>query len=266
MKLAILSESPADEAALRVLVEAVLRGPVRLVRPGLRARGWPNVSQVMPAILRHLHFNTDADGLVVVVDADDSVVHTPHHDRPDYFHPQCRMCKLRAVYRQTMKKLPPAHGRERALRAIGIAVPAIEAWYLCGRDPTVTERAWLEGQQTGVPPYTRAELKKRVYDTERPSLEHETRRAMQEALRHRHDCRRLEYDFPSFAALAQDLRGWKPSHAATTANAESAPRQGQPGPSAAPAEALGPACATPAQCDGTAGLPARNGEVPPVKA
>lgn len=209
MKLAILSESPADEAAIRVLVEAVLDERVKVLHPGLRARGWPNVAQVMPAILRHLHFNTDADGLVVVVDADDSVIHTPDHDRPSYFHPQCRMCRLRAVYRQTMKKLPPAQGRNKALRAVGIAVPAVEAWYLCGRDETVTEQAWLEGKLNGRAPYTRPELKQRVYGTDRPSLEHETECALREVLRLRPDCRRLENDFPSFAALALDLRSWR---------------------------------------------------------
>ena len=130
MKLAILSESPADEAALRVLAEAVVDGPVEFLNPGFRARGWPSVAQVLPAVLRHLHFNTDADGVLVEVDADDSVVHTEQHERPDYFHPQCRICKLRAVVRQTVKKLPAAEGRHRLLRAVGVAVPAIEAWYL----------------------------------------------------------------------------------------------------------------------------------------
>lgn len=208
LKLAILSESPADETALHILVEAASHRPIELLRPGLRARGWPNVAQVMPAVLRHLHFNTDADGLVVVVDADDSVVHTEDHDRPDYFHPNCRMCKLRAVYRQTMKKLPPAQGRMRALRAIGVAVPAIEAWYLCGRDASVSEARWVEGMAAGKLPYTRAELKWRVYGTDRPSLEHETICALHEVRRLGEDCRRLENDFPGFAALAEDLRHW----------------------------------------------------------
>ena len=106
MKVALLSESPADEAAVKVLVEAVLGEPIQQVHPALRARGWPNVAQVLPAIIRHLHFNTAAEGLVVVVDSDDSTVHTEAHEAPDYFHPQCRLCQLRAVYRQTMKKLP----------------------------------------------------------------------------------------------------------------------------------------------------------------
>src|SRR3954467_6571191 len=110
MKLALLSESPADEVALRVLVTAVLGGPPHFVAPGFRARGWPNVAQVMPAVIRHLHFNTATDALVVVVDSDDAVVHTTRHDAPGYFHPHCRMCQLRAIHRQTTKRLPPAQG------------------------------------------------------------------------------------------------------------------------------------------------------------
>jgi hypothetical protein len=206
MKLALLSESPADEVALRVLVTAVLGGPPHFVAPGFRARGWPNVAQVLPAVIRHLHFNTETDLLAVVVDSDDSVVHTADHDRPDYFHPHCRMCQLRAVFRQTTKRLPKAHGRERVLRGVGIAVPAIEAWYLCGRDATVSEMAWCAGQEKGTVPYSRAELKWRVYGTDRPSLPHEIRCALHEVERHRRDPRRLENDFPSFRALAADLR------------------------------------------------------------
>jgi hypothetical protein len=206
MKVALLSESPADETALRVLVTAVLRQPPKFVAPGFRARGWPNVAQLLPAVIRHLHFNTDTAALVVVVDSDDSLVHTAAHDAPGFFHPHCRMCQLRAVYRQTTKKFPRAHGRDRVLRAIGIAVPAVEAWYLCGRDASVTEAAWVAGQESGRQPYSRADLKWRVYGTDRPSLPHETACAVREATRHLHDPRRLENDFPGFAALAADLR------------------------------------------------------------
>jgi hypothetical protein len=211
MKVALFSESPADEMALRVLVSAVLRDAPGFVGPGFRARGWPNVAQLMPAVLRHLHFNTDADLLAVVVDSDDSVVHGPAHDAPGYFHPQCRLCQLRAVYRQTTKRLPPARGRTRVIRAVGVAVPAIEAWYLCGRDAAVTETAWIEGQERGRLPYTRAELKHRVYGTDRPTLPQETACAVRESERHRHDTRRLEHDFPGFAALAADLRATPPA-------------------------------------------------------
>ncbi|HRJ48821.1 MAG TPA: hypothetical protein PKY38_15795, partial [Opitutaceae bacterium] len=128
MKVALLSESPADEAAVKVLVEAVLGEPIQQVHPALRARGWPNVAQVLPAIIRHLHFNTAAEGLVVVVDSDDSTVHTEAHEAPDYFHPQCRLCQLRAVYRQTMKKLPARKAAgvpAKVLRCVGVAVPRV---------------------------------------------------------------------------------------------------------------------------------------------
>lgn len=209
MKIAVLSESPADEAAIALLVEAVIGEHFKHVRAGLRARGWPSVAQVLPSIIRHLHFNTDADGLVVVVDSDDSVLHTADHDAPGYFHPQCRMCRLRAVFRQTTKKFPAAHGRSRVLRGVGIAVPAVEAWYLCGLDEQVTEGAWNEGQRSGQLPYTRAQLKFRVYGTDRPNLQLETQRAVEEVRRQRRDLRRLENDFPSFAALARDVRSWR---------------------------------------------------------
>ena len=217
MNVAILSESPADEAAIRVLIEGVLGKRVHEVQAGLRARGWPNVAQVLPAIIRHLHFNTNADGLVVVVDSDDSVVHTAEHEAPNYHHPLCRMCQLRAVFRRTTKKLPPSHGRSRLLRCVGVAVPAVEAWYLCGRDNSVNEQAWVSGQQNGRLPYTRRELKWRVYGTDRPSLPFETARALEEVRRHRGDLRCLEFDFPvGFGLLARDLRSWSDFSAGST--------------------------------------------------
>jgi hypothetical protein len=93
---------------------------------------------------------------------------------------------------------------------VGVAVPAVEAWYLCGRDERVTEAAWLLGQERSKPPYTRSELKWRVYGTDRPSLPHEIECALREVRRHRQDTRRLEADFPGgFGALARDLRDWR---------------------------------------------------------
>ncbi len=206
MKIALLSESPADEAVLRVLVEGAVGSKPAVAPAGYRARGWPNVIQVLPAVIRHLHFNTDVDTLVVTCDSDDSLVHTAEHDAPQYFHPHCRMCQLRAVFRQTSKRFPAAHGRLRVRRVVGVAVPALEAWLLCGLENEVTEAAWTAGQARGQLPYTRAELKWRVYRTERPSLPHETTCAVREARRHARDLRRLEYDFPGFAALLRDLR------------------------------------------------------------
>jgi hypothetical protein len=136
-------------------------------------------------------------------------VHTPEHDAPGRFHPGCRLCRLRLVFQQTVKKLPPARGRARVLRGVGLCVPAIEAWYLCGRDERVTEAVWAEGLRTGVAPYTRGELKWRVYGTDRPSLPLEIRCALAEVRRQQGNLRRLENDFPnSFGPLSRDLREW----------------------------------------------------------
>ena len=209
LRLALLGESLVDESAMGILTEAVLGAPFERVQPNLRARGWPSVLQILPAIARHLHFNTNADGLVVLVDADDTEPHTAAHEAPGYFHPRCRLCQLRAAFRRATKNLPPARGRDRVLRAAGLAVPAAEAWYLCGLDDSVGEAAWLAARETGRILYTRRELKLRVYGTERPNLPQAVAHASAAARRHARDLRRLENDFPGFAALADDLRGWR---------------------------------------------------------
>ena len=74
---------------------------------------------------------------------------------------------------------------------------------------TLPEALWLAGQESAHAPYTRRELKKRTYGTERPNLYHETEIAVREARRHAKDTRRLEHDFPGFAALAKDVRDWR---------------------------------------------------------
>lgn len=209
LRLALLGESAVDETALAILIEAVLGAPFVRVQPNLRARGWPSVLQILPAVARHLHFNTDADGLVVLVDSDDTEAHPESHQAPGYFHPRCRLCQLRAAFRRATKNLPPAQGRERLGRAIGLAVPAAEAWYLCGRDDIVGEARWSAGRQSGRLPYNRRELKARVYGTERPSLALAINHAAAETRRLARDLRRLEYDFPGFAWLAEDLRALK---------------------------------------------------------
>mgnify|MGYP001207966672 CR=1 FL=1 len=208
LRVALLGESLVDESAMSIFVEAALGRPFERVQPNLRARGWPSVLQILPAIARHLHFNTDADGLVVLVDADDSEPHTAAHEAPGYFHPRCRLCQLRATFRRATKNLPPARGRPRVLRAAGLAVPAAEAWYLCGLDERVGEAAWIAGREAGRPPYTRRELKLRVYGTERPTLPQAVAHATAAARRHARDSRRLENDFPGFAVMMADIRGW----------------------------------------------------------
>lgn len=94
---------------------------------------------------------------------------------------------------------------------MGLAVPAIEAWYLAGLDPHVTETAWIVGMQSRRPPFTKAKLKQDVYGTDRPSLALETECAVKQARRLAEpgNLELLEKNFPGgFGALAGDVRSW----------------------------------------------------------
>gem|GEM_PF-6902502 len=83
MKVAILCESPADEVTIRILAEAVLGIKISPVpHAGLRTRGWPSVRKVFSAVLKQLHYRSDAEGLICVVDSNASPVHEPIHKQP----------------------------------------------------------------------------------------------------------------------------------------------------------------------------------------
>ena len=208
MKVAILSESPADEAAVHVLTDGMLGEDIELVSPKqfqTRSGGWPSVLNIAPSLIKCLHYQTDAEALVVVVDSNDSPVHSPAHDEAGGFDQQCRLCRLRRVTTHTVNHLPPRPHAAALRTAIGIAVPAVEAWYLFGKDPHVSEAAWV----TGAAGYTRLTLKKSVYGTSRPTLLLETQVAVTEAQRLTEQLDGLEQHFPAgFGALAEDIRGW----------------------------------------------------------
>ncbi|MCI0489191.1 MAG: hypothetical protein L0229_21580 [Blastocatellia bacterium] len=209
MKVAILSESPADEAAIRILVDGILGRQTELINlPMLRTRNWVSVFQILPAVLYHLHYETDAEALVVVVDSDNTAVHTPSHDQPDGAEEECRLCRLRGKVFQFQKRFTPAAGRAQIKTAIGLAVPAIEAWFRCGVDPQITEAALI--QKMGAPiREVKNRLKLDVYGIKRASLELKTRRGTEEAERLAQNIDELESLFPNgFGSLARDVRKW----------------------------------------------------------
>src|SRR5437868_5718041 len=133
MKVAVLSESPADTAFIRILLDVILREETQevLSLPHIEARpgGWPSVKTLLPTAIRYLYFNTDAEALVVIADSDDSPVHQSSHDKAGGEESRCRLCQLRNVFKET--KLSSVSGRGELKSAVGLAVPAIEAWYLC---------------------------------------------------------------------------------------------------------------------------------------
>lgn len=210
MKVAILSESSADEAAIRILVDGILGVKTETVAPRrVRNRGW-TVINLLPAIIKDLYFRSDAEALAFVIDSDDSPVHQPSHDIAGGEDSECRLCRARSIVELEQNRLPILPGRGRLNVAIGLAVPSIEAWYRCGIDPQVSEATWSRRlQSSGAGVYTRRTLKRDVYGTERPPLALETTHAVQAARRLADDLTSLEQLFPAgFGSLVRDVRSW----------------------------------------------------------
>lgn len=210
MRLAVLSESSADEAAVRGIVGGILGMEIQhiSVESSLRARGWPGVKTLLPVIIPRLHYNSDAEALALVVDSDSSTIHQPSHDDITEVS-GCRLCDLRNSIEYQLSRLNPVQGRSMLKTAIGLAVPAIEAWYVCLRDTHVNEATWarhLGGEQIT---YTKNSLKKMVYGTERPSIALETKYAVKAAKELINELDRVEELFPNgFGFFARGIRSW----------------------------------------------------------
>lgn len=205
MKLAVVSESSADEAAIRILVDGLIgvkTEPVAINKFATR-RGWSGRQKVLPAILKDLHYQSDADALAFVLDSDTSPVHNLEHETPGNALPKCRYCAAWETIRNTQKKLRPI-GRQLVKVAVGLAVPSIEAWLRCGKDPHVTEAGWLVALNERKCPYDTRRLKIDVYGTEYPSIELETTRMAEEAQRLIGMLDQVEQAFPTgFGAFAK---------------------------------------------------------------
>ncbi|HKG47540.1 MAG TPA: hypothetical protein VKB02_12475 [Pyrinomonadaceae bacterium] len=210
MKIAVVSESPADEAAIKILVDAILGHETELVSAArLRPGGWPQVLQLIPSILKALHYYTDAEGIAVVVDSDSSPVHLLEQPRDQECHSECRICLLRNTLRTSLSRVSSVPNRATIKTAVGLAVPAIEAWYRCGLDAHVNEARWsgsLAGEKIH---FTKRSLKVDVYGSDQPSLRAETTTAVEAAHRLVHNIEQLGQLFPSgFGCLMADVRGW----------------------------------------------------------
>jgi hypothetical protein len=209
MKIAVVSESLADEAAVKILVDAVLGIETELISARLRPRGWPSVLNLLPTILKHLHYNTDADGFVVVVDSDESPLHKSSHLASDVKDASCRLCQLQSTAEVECGRLRPVVNRNPINIAVGLAIPAIEAWYRCGIDPHVTEFEWdrrLQGERIT---YDKRSLKHSAYGSDRAANSVMTAAARQAAQRLTTNLDRLEQVFPlGFGSLLRSLRDW----------------------------------------------------------
>ena len=207
MTVAVLSESSADEAALRVLLSALIgdAAPDEQMLQ-LRTRGWPSVLKTLPTVIKHLHYRTTIDALLVVSDSDDS---TPHGAHGEDATRDCRLCLMGITIAHELGSLTDVPGREKLKTAVGLSMPAIEAWYLCGVDATVTEAAWINGRQSGHIPYTRLQLKTRVYGTPIPQLSQQREIAVSHAMRLSTGLTLLDTWFPYGCGVMLDaVRSW----------------------------------------------------------
>jgi hypothetical protein len=202
MRVAILSESSADESALRVIVDSFLGVKTTPVALSLESRGWSAVRSVLPAISKTLQYRTDAEGLVVVVDS--------NHTYLSRDEPKNRLREFRELVQRCQRELKTVPGRIPLKIAVGVAAPAIEAWWLCKTNQQICEAAWESGLADGRDPYSKQELKTKLYGSDYRSLELMTQKMTEAAHIIAGDLPLLERAFPSgFGNLAQELRGWR---------------------------------------------------------
>lgn len=211
MKIAVLSESPADEAAVLTLIQGLLGVEIgRVALPTPRTRGWKGTLNAIGLAIRHLHYRTDAEALIVTLDSDESPIHR-EGGQSGLCNPRCRLCQLRAIVKAAQANVRPRQGCGPIKIGLGVAVPAIEAWCLCGTDPHITESAWVQSLPLRRFPYTKNELKRRLYGGENPVLELETKFLVDKAkqLVDGGQLPQLEKLFPvGFGSLADEVRSW----------------------------------------------------------
>jgi len=207
MKIGFFSESRADQATLAVFAEGILGAPPEPFNMDLEGHGVASVLHILDNVIRGVHYNSDAEGLVIVVDCDDTDLHQISHDQPGGRNNACRFCQVVTLVERARNQLKPVTSKPRLRVALGLTVLAIEAWYLVGKNHQVGEAAWIAGCTADKRPFTRPQLKQMVYGTDRPSLELETDCAVKEARRIINNLSAIETAFPvGFGLLSTELR------------------------------------------------------------
>ena len=209
MKIAVVSESPADEAAIKILVDAIVGSETEMFALRARPNGWPHVLNLLPNLVIGLHYGTDVEALVAVVDSDESPIHHNSHAALQEENPQCRLCQLRSTIGLALTRVRAVPNRASVKTAMGLAVPTIEAWYRCGLDPHVNEATWVRSLRGERIIYDKRSLKIAVYGTHQPSLVVETETAVLAADRLADNIQLLEQLFPiGFGCLLLDICSW----------------------------------------------------------
>lgn len=209
MKIAFFSESIADESALKILVAGILDEEIEETNlPNrLEYRSSSHLDKNLPSVISAVHYNSDAEALIVVSDSDDTVVHTKQHKEDNE---KCRLCQLQKAANKTVSKLQAFAGNEVIKVAVGVPVPAIEAWYLCGVNAQINEAAWIRKQNGERISYDRKSLKVELYGNDRPPMRLLTEKAIESAKKLKNNLEQLEQLFPEgFGLFANEIRSWR---------------------------------------------------------
>ena len=146
---------------------------------------------------------------MLVVDSNGSPPHSKEHEQPNASERMCRLCQLRRIADDVRQAVRPRPTPPPLKIALGLAVPTIEAWLLCGVDPHVTEAAWINGLKQGSLPYSKRELKHQLYGTSHPSLDLESEAMKKAASRLAENLSSLEHLFAQgFGPLRDSLKSW----------------------------------------------------------
>jgi len=210
MKIGYYCESPADQAAMAVFVEGILGAPAEPINVPLAGQSMPAFFSELDGAFRGIHYLSDAEALVIMCDSDDSGVHDHFRDCENA---KCRRCRSQSIVDRIIPRLRPVVGKTLPKLAYGLAVEAVECWYLTGttHDSALGEARWMLDAREGRRPYPRDKLKELVYGTSRPSIKLETDRAVAAARRIVDGglLGRLEAQFPSgFGLMATEIRAW----------------------------------------------------------
>jgi hypothetical protein len=210
MKVAVFSEADRDELAVRILIEGVLGKTTSPVKFPLGARGWDGLKNNLPTVIKSLHYNKpDAEGLIIVADSDNTPLHKREHEKANQADPACRFCILQLIAEQTRSALSAVQHRKPLNIAVGLAIPTIEAWLLCGVDSRGSEAAWHQSNAASYGSSYRKVLKKALYGSEISPQQKRNQIAREAATRLAKDINQLETHFPiGFGLLAEAIRNW----------------------------------------------------------
>ena len=212
MKITIFSESPNDEAVVRILVESILDEEIEEVPPPnqFRSRGIDFFLNLIPAVIKAAYYNTESEAIVLVCDSNDKPVHIPEHEEKDNKDSlKCRFCIVKRKVTETLDSLTVKPNGKMIKVAIGVAVPAIEAWLVCGKKLDVSEGKWIDKQNGKKVSYNKASLKQKIYG-ERSFKTKRIEIGIEEAKRLTKNLELLEEKFPQgFGNLSKEIKTWK---------------------------------------------------------